>query len=139
MSSQNAPLKGPDDQEGSSLTRESSNKDTNVETASKVALFKTSRLFLRFEIGVVIRRKQSGSALYQQAPQPPRETAGQPVLALAFPASAPKAQAAEMGVAPPMALAAGTAPSTSETTFGLYADGTGGKTDMPPPIPPGPP
>ncbi|HEV3458900.1 MAG TPA: hypothetical protein VHG32_20305 [Thermoanaerobaculia bacterium] len=110
-----------------------------METSSKVALYKTNRLFLRFEIGIVIRRKQSGSPPYLQAQQPPREGGAQPVLAFSAGAPKPQALAPEMGVVAPMALAAGTAPGTSETTIGLYADGTGGKTGMPPPDPPGPP
>ena len=141
MSTQTAALSGTDDRAGSSLLGESSNTDTGTEISTKVAkLYETKRLFLRFEIGMVTTRTQSGGPAYRQA-QPPAREAAQPVLAFSAGAPKPQALAPEMGVAavPAPAPAAGTDPSTSETTRKVYFDLTGGKTGMPPPIPPSPP
>ncbi len=117
---------------------------TTVETSQKVGqLYRTKRLFWRFEIGTVTTRKRPDCA-YPEAQQPVREPVAQPVRA--FPAGAPKALAAapEMGVAAAMAPALPPAPGganggTTETQWKVYFDMTAGTTDMPPPDPPGPP
>ncbi|HVR09687.1 MAG TPA: hypothetical protein VMW75_16715 [Thermoanaerobaculia bacterium] len=142
MSTQSAALSGKDDQVGNSPAKEGSNTGASVETSSKVAkTFRTQRLFWHIEIGLVTTRTQPEPAPYQHAQQPAQETAAQPVRT--FPTGAPKAQALapEMGVAGALAPApvTGTAHGISETTKKVYFDMTAGKTDMPPPNPPGPP
>jgi hypothetical protein len=143
MSTQSAAMSGKDDRACNSPVGESSNTGASVETSSKVAKrFRTQRLFWHIEIGLVTTRTQPEPAPYQHTQQPAQEAAAQPVRT--FPTGAPKAQALvvpEMGVAGAMAPATvtGTAPGISETTKRVYFDMTAGKTDMPPPNPPGPP
>jgi hypothetical protein len=140
MSTQSAALSGTDERAGSSPVDESSNTGTSAETSSKVAkLYRTKRFFWRFEIGMVTTRTQPFRAGYQQAQQPVREAAAQPVLAFSSGAPKPQALMPEMGVAAVMAPPAGSNSGTSETTRRVYGDWTAGVTDMPPPNPPGPP
>ncbi len=139
MNSQSAARSDVTDRPDGSIGEEISQPSVSVESASKVAkLYRTKRLFFRFEIGTrkVTRTSPASAGDLQAAPAGKPAAGAAPMLV-----AAPKAQAMALGpnpIPPGQPQAAGT-PGSSDSTRSIYTDVTVGVTDMPPPDPPGPP